>query len=339
MNAKNAISKLPVNVYNKLRLYKKIREIYWTIKYDANKIQELTAQKSLVPQNSYYGHEYWLKKYSGYEKSILGLIEHGLTFRCDVDKDGWNIEWELGSILTFGNCRYDLLRELYPSYNIVRIGPRIHYAPVDREYYNELKKKLDPNKRTIVLYPLHSLATQKSLYNIDSFLEDALYFAKENDIGNILVSLHPSDILNGYDKDYLVKNQKLLLVSGGSNEIRFLPRLKAILSIADITYSNTVGTHTGYSIYMNKPQIINPKSDSLDSEKPQMKKCSYNYLKDYKNEKEKFIKAFNGSNPWNINSEQRELIDEYFGISYIKSKEQLYKELEGCEKAFRARFN
>lgn len=334
MDARRFVSKLPVNGDKKLKIYKKVRETVWKYKYGKDRFNELVLQDCLIPQNSFYGHEYWIKKYSGYNGSIKGLIEHGCFFKCETDKIGWDVEWDLGSILTFGDCRFEVLKELYPDYSIFRIGPRIHYSPIDVVYYEEIKRKIDPQKKTMVLYPAHSLATRKSDYDIDLFLEDALDFAKDNNIGNILVSLHPSDIANGFDKDYYVREKRLIIVTGGTNNVNFLPRIKAILSLADITYSNLFGTHIGYSIYMNKPHIINANSDGLDSTKIEMK----NYLSEFQTEKERFIKVFRGDNPWMISVEQRELIDYYFGLSHVKSKGELYSTLISCENVYNRKF-
>ena len=338
MDIRNMISLIPISAKKKLELYGKARESLWKIKYNSQQYSKLKMERCFIPQNSYYGHEQWLKSYSGFKKSIRALIEHGMFFKCETDKIGWDVEWETGSIITFGDARFEALSKLYPDYNIIRIGPRIHYAPVDDDYLKELRSKIDANGRTMVLYPSHSLEKYKSNYNIDGFLNDALMFAKENGIINILVSLHPSDLLHGYDKEYKIRDSKLIPVTGGADQQKFLPRLKAILSIADITYSNNVGTHTGYSIYMNKPHIINIKSDSNDQDKPEFGKFTYS-ITDFQEEKNQFIKAFSGRDLWTITSEQRELIDYYFGISYIKTKEQMFSELEKCEKMFQQRFS
>ena len=181
MQTRDIISKFPINADKKLQLYGKFRKMYWRLKYNPSEYAELMKQFCFIPQNSNYGHEYWLKRYSSYNKDICALIEHGLHFKCLKAKIGWETEWDLGSIITFGNSRYEVLRKWYPNYNIVRIGPRIHYVPLDRGYLKEIKSKIDPGKKTMALFPAHSLANEKSNYDVDSFLNDALDFAKEND--------------------------------------------------------------------------------------------------------------------------------------------------------------
>lgn len=341
MNTRELISKLPVNADKKLRLYGSVRKAYWKIKYDAQMYQKLMDEYCFVPQNSYYGHEYWLKKYSGFDKRIKALIEHGICYKSDTVKVGWDAEWDVGSIITFGDCRYEVLSRFYPDYNILRVGPRIHYAPIDKKYLQELNSRIDTTGRTMVLYPSHSLAQYKSEYDVDVFLEDAYQFAKDNRIDNILVSLHPSDFIHKYDKEYAVRDKRLILVSGGTDQLRFLPRIKAILSIADITYSNLVGTHTGYSIYMNKPHIINSKSEFTDNVKLIKKLYNVEDLRmvaDIQAENDLFANVFNGEDPWNISKEQKDLIEYYFGLSCVLSKEELYRQLERCDKLYKKRF-
>lgn len=331
MNAKDIIAKLPLNADRKLRLFKQLRGTLWRCKYSANLYNELVAQQPLVPQNYYYGHEYWLKQYSGYNNYVFGLIEHGLHYKEDTSKDGWDVEWDVGSILTFGEARYETLTCLYPDYNIYKIGPRIHYSPVDERYYNELLSEIDPYSKTMVLYPAHSIASYEYKYDVELFVSRALDFAKEHSIKNIMVSLHPSDILHGYQHKYKEIDNRLILVTGGTNQERFLPRLKAILSLADITYSNLVGTHVGYSIYMNKPHIIDSTSDNIDSK-------SYMNLSCEKENELLFAKVFNGDNPWVITKEQYELVDYNFGLSHVKEPEKMYNILENCEATYKKRF-
>ena len=344
MKPRDYISLMPINSDKKLRLCRAMRKGYWRVKGGTQKYNELLDRYTfcLSPQNSYYGHEYWLRKYSGFDKDIKAVIEHGICWKCETVKVGWDVEWDIGSIITFGDSRHEVLSNLYTDYNIVRVGPRIHYAPVDQKYLQELKSQIDPSGKTMVLYPSHSLEHYKSEYDVDGFLDDAYQFAKDYRISNILVSLHPSDILHDYDKEYAVRDKKLILVSGGKDPLRFLPRIKAILSIADITYSNLVGTHTGYSVYMGKPHVINSRSEFTNNS--ELIKTLYNFedekmAAEIQKEKELFAKVFNGNNVWKINGEQYDLIDYYFGISHLKTKEELYKILDKCEILYKKRFN
>lgn len=319
------IKYLPVNSARKLMIYQNIRELYWRIKYSGNDYNNILRNRTFCNTNYYYGHEYWMKRHSGYSGFIYGLIEHGLYFGDNSSKVGFKEEWDLGSIITFGDSRINLLKDLYPDYYIFGVGPRIHYAEMDNVFYNQLKSQINPNEKTMVLYPFHSEYSKKAGYDTEVFMKNASDLAKDLGVGNILVSLHPADIANHFDREY--EGKRFITVSAGLDQIRFLPKLKAIMSIADIIYSNAIGTHVGYSLYLNKPNIIN-----LTSNKTILEKSKYN------EEQELFAKTFNGNSPFSITAEQRELCDYYFGYRYIRTPEDLYKIFEDCDEQFTRRF-
>ena len=323
------IYKLPINTNQKLILHKNLRSLLWKLKYKGDAYKEIMQNLTLCYSNFYYGHEYWLKTYSGFSDFVYGLIEHGIYFGEDTSKVGIVDEWNLGSVLTFGDNRISLLKELYPDYYIVGIGPRIHYAKTDMVYYNELKNKLIPNSKTIALYPSHSLYERKSLYNVKMFLEKAMEVANEIKAKNVLVSLHPSDIANGLDKEFRIENKNIIMVSGGTNGISFLPRLKAIMSLADFIYTNDIGTHVGYSLYLGKQNYIDLSTNFNDY-----------YTDAFLKDQHLFAKAFDfhPNDPLSISVEQKELGDYYFGFSHIKSPEELYRVLEKCKSEYERRF-
>lgn len=333
MDIRNILSKIPLSTDLKLRTYKETRKFLWKFKYDNDVYNRIVREQCLFPQNSYYGHEHWLREYSKFDDNVYGLIEHGLCYKDDISKVGWDVEWDVGNIITFGDSRYETLSTLYTDYNIVRIGPRLHYAPTDMTYLNILERQLDKRGKTMVLYPAHSLAIEAYRYDVVLFIEQAKRFAAENGIVNILVSLHPSDLLHGFENEYKKIDPNIIPVTGGTDQWNFLPRLKAILTVADVTYSNLVGTHVGYSIYMGKPHVINSSSDNQRSK----------FYNDYNNQtqadvlsnEKEFADAFTGADPWKISKEQYELIDYNFGLSHIKTPKELYKQLDVCRTIYR----
>lgn len=319
------IRKLPINSSQKLRLYNSIHRLYWKYKYSPDEYVKCLEKETFIPTNHYYGHEYWLRHYSGYNDYIYGMIEHGVYFGDNKNKVGQVEEWDMGSIITFGESRIKLLKELYPDFNIIGVGPRIHYADIDYHYYRELQSSIDKNSKTMVLYPHHSLYEKESKYDVNKFMSEASIVAKDLNVKNIMVSLHPADIAHGFKELY--EGKRFITVTGGANAVDFLPRLKAIMSLADIIYSNTLGTHVGYGLYMKKPVVMN-----LDS-----KHAFYNNIK-FQEEELKFANAFNGRNPYEITKEQTELCDYYFGFSHVKTPMQLSEEFEKCKREYERRF-
>lgn len=325
-NISRLIYNLPIDSRKKMLTDMYYRQFLWRLRFRGEEYKEVSKNFTFCCSNYLYGHEYCLKHYSGYKDYIYGLIEHGIFFGHNTSKIGEQAEWDLGSILTFGEDRVKLLKELYPDYNIVGIGPRVHYAETDKEYYDELKRRLDNKSRTIALYPTHGMLGERSLYNMRKFVEKAMTVANEINAKNILVSLHPSDLANGLDKEFLAENKNVIIVSGSKDQIRFLPRLRAIMSLADLIYTNDIGTHVGYSVYLKKTNIID---------------CSTNengYKGVYLEELKEFAKVFNGANPLELTSEQKELCNYYYGYNYIKTPEEMYRELEKCKREFKKRF-
>ena len=322
MNLRNKITKLPISARQKIICYNVLRRILWFFKYGLIKFRYLQSHSTFVPSNSYYGHEYWLKEYSGYRGNILAMIEHGVYFGDDTSKVGFETEWEIGNIITYGESRWKLLKSLYPQYNIIAIGPRIHYAPIDDDLLTELSNSIDKSKKTMAVFPAHSLADQVTYYDTKEFLINVYDIIEKYEIGNVIVSLHPSDYK--HNLDFPFKNCNFILTGGGNDPYRFLPRVKAIISVSDVTFSNSLSTHIGYSIYLNKPHIFITQQLTLE--------VSDNFVeKKYMEETELFAKVFAPQEKLTITDEQKELCDYYWGISKIMSPQQLHDELKSCE--------
>lgn len=325
MNIFGLIQKLPLNASQKLKLYAFVKRVGWLFKYDRKTYRFFVNNQVLAYSNHYYGHEYWLKKYSGYKDYIYGIIEHGVYFGENRSLVCPKEEWELGSVITYGDSRINLLKEVHPDKYIVAIGPRIHYAETDQDYYNELYNKIDHTGKVLTLYPAHSLAAEKSLYDSQLFLKQAEILADKIGAKTIMVSLHPSDLLHKLDLGFSGKN--VIIVGGGNDTFKFLPRLRAIFELSDLTFSNALGTHVGYSIYMGTPHVMNLESNH---------NVSTNGVFD--KEQELFADAFNGEIPLVITEEQKKLCDFYFGYSHIKSPKELYDCLDTCKDKYEERY-
>lgn len=320
------LRKINIRSDRRLFIYAFVQKILWRLKYSKDDYKKLVQYQPISPSGFYYGHEYWLKKYSGFKDRIFAHVEHGVYFGDRRKIVRSNIEeWQLGSIISFGESRLKILKELYPDYYIDFIGPRIHYAETDQEYYKELYDQIDHTGRVLTLYPAHSLATDKSCYDSSLFLQQADTLAEKIGAKTIMISLHPSDYLHHLDLEF--QNKNLIFVGGGPDSFRFLPRLRAIFELSDLTFSNALGTHVGYSIYMGTPHVMNLESNhNLDSDTL------------FEQEQSTFASVFNGDKPLIISDEQKSLCDYYFGYSHIKSPEELYKCLEICKKEYEKRY-
>lgn len=326
MNTIDYIKKLPISAVNKLKIYNFIRRQSWYFRYDKETRIKNRKYQTLIPSNHAYGHEYWLKRYSGYEHAIRGIIEHGVYFGDQKSKIGLELEWDVGNIFPFGASRVGLLKGLYPNYNIIPIGPRIHYVTVDEELLCELNDKIDHAGKTIAVFPAHSITNHQTNFNHSQFILQLFDFINNHNIKNVIICLHPADYNQKLDLHY--KDSNFILSGGGSDPIKFLPRLKAIFSCADITYSNALGTHIGYSIYMQKPHVLVTQKINTEDETDE-------FLKVYHKEVKLFEGAFAPKYAFQITKEQYSICDYYWGFSDIKTAEQLLLIFEQCHKTSR----
>lgn len=318
----NFISKLPINSNRKLKLFALTKRIAWLFKYDIETYRFFVKNQVFINSNHYYGHEYWLKRYCGYSDKIYAIIEHGVYFGDNRSLVCPKEEWDFGSVITYGDSRINLLKELHPEMNVFAVGPRIHYAETDKDYYDELSNQIDKTGKVLTLYPAHSLASEKSNYDSELFLKQAEELAEKIGASTIMVSLHPSDFLHHLELGF--NNKKVIFVGGGDKPYKFLPRLRAILELSDLTFSNSLGTHVGYSVYMGTPHVMNLESN---------KNVRPNEV--FEREQRLFAELFNGLHPLVITNEQRDLCDRYFGYSHIKKPKELYEILCACKAKYK----
>jgi hypothetical protein len=125
----------------------------------------------------------------------------------------------------------------------------------------------------------------------------------------IMVCLYYMDIQKGKHKPF--KEKGYTIVCNGSRfDMNFISRHRDIIELADVTMSNGIGTHIGYSIALNRPhyyfkqnmeQTIDP---SRPSEIPEQ---------EFRIEFEKdFVKTF-GKFTYEITEEQKQFVRYYWG--------------------------
>ena len=222
MNQKvfSVINKFNINSKSKLKLYRCVHLVTNSI----SRQQSNNFNIALVPSNESYGHEFWLKKYSGWKKPILGLIEHGLYLGNNHEKVGDEIEYDLKVIFTYGKYREEILKEAFADIKVIKIGPRIAYARTDEQYKKDITDKLIGNKRTLTIFPAHSITSLKSKYDVKDLMCKAHTICKMYNLENINVCLPYGDIQKGIDKEF--EKENCHVVSAGSDSISFLPRLR-----------------------------------------------------------------------------------------------------------------
>lgn len=336
-NIPDGIQELPLDVITRMKIERNyIKTVKWVNKILNRKKDFNSSYYPLVRNNRLYGDELLLRKYSGMKKDLYAIIEHGLYFGNNKAKVGNDFEWEIGSILTLSEYRKKLINEIYPEYYCETIGPLIHYADIDYDYQNSLKKRVRNKERTLLFFPVHGNEAFSPIYDARNTMNSILKIADEKDYYNIIICVYYGskniyqDICNELDTDRII-----ITTCGSRFDDAFLGRQKALIEMADLTMSNSLGTHIGYCIYMGKPHILLPQEFSYKGNKEQLKRDfgdsnrSSNWKSDYEQEIEMFQKVF--SPKYNeITKEQLELCNSYWGIDKIKTKKEIREIYQKC---------
>lgn len=269
-----------------------------------------------------YGHYCTLKYYTGL-KCFDFLIEHGLYIGSHVPYATYLKTTK--RIITFSKNREDHLRSAGIDKPILTIGPYIHYAETLLSDL-ELRELKASHGKILTVFPSHSSEGYNVNTNHKKFLQVIENISEDFD--SVFICVYFKDIQeNKHIKEYVNRGYKIV-TAGHRYELNFLSRLKAIIELSDYTLSNTVGTHTGYCIYLNKPHYIFNQTVSYTDEKG---KVSKEYRTEYEieqmvSEQVEIANAFKEYKP-KITKTQRKVVEKYWGISEIKSKEELRSQI------------
>lgn len=344
MSIPSLIDQLPIGVIKRM----KTRRVYSQLVAPLKRLlgRETYEYYPMAINNLLYGNEFLLRKFGKVEshEALYSIIEHGLFLGRNHAKVGPNKqEWDLGSVITSSLYRKETINEFFPEHYCETIGPMIHYAEIDLEFQNELLRGIDNEQRILLFYPAHSTMEVDMVYEIEKAVRDVNCLADENSCKNIIICA------GYYDRDKyasinymdLCKGKKVIVSSNGMiYDTKFLCRQKTMISMADITVSNKLGTHVGYCIYLNKPHIIlqqemeykgaKGNADYLKREFDTSNR-SANWAEDYAKEEKMFNDLFSDRVPGKITIEQNRICNYYWGFDQIKSPEQIYDIWKKCK--------
>lgn len=322
---------------NPLSKYIYTRQVFERSKFHLTDIEPLSKKINLFSPfsneintpNDWYGHAKVFKKFLGLPNSyqFKFIIEHGLHLTNEI----FDIEFESGlpSCITHSKFRADVV-ENYGK-EAFYIGPFIHYTQgfYSKEKIESEKKRLGKN---IILFPGHSVNYLIIKNNNKWFLGKVKKISK--DFKSVRICLYWADIQLGFHKYY--QNLGFECVTAGHVlDPLFLPRLKSIIEISDLSISNDAGTHVSYCIYLNKPHIIFFKFPKFEADK-NWSKFAHEYFssKPYT----EIVKAFSKIN-FKITAKQKQVANEYFGLNAVKSKEEFRKIVNLTEKIYQKSVN
>ena len=296
-------------------------ELYYRDKLSIFNYEELSKDMAIAPyelskDNNLYGIMYALREYSGYKGIIDSYVEHGVNFSNSVyTPQAVN---GLSNIITVSDRRIKIYKKHYDK-NIYAIGPYIHYATplYDEAQYKKDKKKLG---KVLLVFPSKSIEGVNHSFDSDDFIKEIKNVQKKIKADTVLVNIYYYDIQQGMHKKF-EKEGFVIVTAGHKQDIHFTKRLKYIISLADYTMSNNIGTHIGYCLYMNKPhyiyrQNIEIKGDKVDEEFYEER------LRTYNESQKEIIEAFDKFD-LKITDKQKKIYEEHWNPKNIKSKEEI----------------
>jgi FkbM family methyltransferase len=277
--------------------------------------------------NDFYGHATILKNYANIPQNyqIKAAIEHGPT----LEPGGWKADFNapLPALFTFSSFRHSGLKN-YTNKKIFSIGPMLSYA---QDYLSLEKLQLEKERlgRNLLVFPPHSTHWVYANYEIYNYVKLIQQIGKN--FNSIRICLYWKDILRGVAEEYM-KHGFECVTAGHIYDHLFLSRLKSFIDASTVTTSCQIGTHIGYCIMRNKPHYfyeinVNVASDSKErlseyddyshNVPANLIRKNFNKLQDH------------------ITSEQKDIINTYWGVEEFKTKKEIKNILKITESLYK----
>lgn len=276
-----------------------------------------------VIDNNLYGYASYLKDYAGIKSDLKSYMEHGLFLGGIVHPDQYH--WHFRRIITMSEARREILKDKIPQKESIAVGPYIHYAQalLNETKMQALKRELG---KTLLVYPFHSAKHIKTSYDEDGFISEIKRVARDFD--SVLVCLYYLDTKDP-DKVAAYESEGFKIVTNGHRFDRhFVARQRTHIELADLTMSNTMGTHTGFCVYLNKPhyiykQEIKQQAASLkDLKRMKVAGAAGNAKKAVAAERDFFISLYRELS-MEISEKQWEATADFWGFKDIKTATEL----------------
>ena len=262
----------------------------------------------------YYGAYSVLKEYAGLETFVmpphrLGL-QHGYVFEMHT--------WEQSKLelrnLVWSEKLVKMYQEHTSNKDIYAIGAPFFYAEslMNAEQIRAEKQRLGCN---LLAFPMHSSVCCDTDFDPHKFL--SVLEEEKKHFDTVRVCMYWKDILRGAHKVYIDHGFECVC-NGHINDINFLRRQKALFEIADATISNGIGSHVGYSVFMGKPhKLIDDSYEYKGGDGAQLTDMMT------KDNFKRVEQAFLESDEYVITQSQRDIVEEFWGVSCFKNKEEL----------------
>ena len=264
----------------------------------------------------FYGDLQALLDYSGlsfmsFPPTNLG-VQHGYVFEIR--------KWEKSKLdkrnLVWSSKLVDMYHQYTTNPNVYAIGAPFFYAKphLNKNQLIEEKQRLGKN---LLAFPMHSQSDVDTNYDPDKFL--GILSEERKRFDTVRVCMYWKDVLRGSHKIFEDAGFECVC-NGHLFDPNFLCRQKTLFELADATISNGVGSHIGYSIFMNKPHWL------IDDEYEYVNTQATGDADDLTDvtQRENFLmvkRAFLDNTDYIITQQQRDVVDVFWGISEMKAPE------------------
>jgi hypothetical protein len=285
----------------------------------------------IYTHNDFYGHASILKTYCGMPEKypIKASIEHGMFFSEFIYRT--ELELDFPVMMVMSRLRLPVLSRNTKKTLFVT-GPMMQYADsvLSNAAFQREKGRLG---RTLLLFPSHSTHHVTSEFDIHLLCREIEKRAQG--FQSVRVCLYWKDVLLGRAKPYQEHGFECT-TAGHMYDKLFLPRLRSIIELADVTASNACGGQLGYCVGLGKPHVL------LQIEKPRHA-APVNVLKRDVNStlatNLHYRHIMDLFSHWSedLNAEQRETVADYWGFNCRRTPDELKTMLQIAEDMYRNR--
>lgn len=241
-------------------------------------------------------------------------VQHGYVFEiCSWEKS----KLELRNIV-WSKKIVEMYHQHTSNPNIFAIGCPFFYADSilsEIELENE-KKRLGKN---LLAFPMHSQCNVDTNYDPNKFLSILENERKRFD--TVRVCIYWKDVLRGGHKVFEDEGYEIVC-NGHIFDPNFLRRQRSLFELADATISNGVGSHIGYSLFLNKPHwLIDDSYEYINTQRGGDAKDLTDVT-----QKDNFLRVKNSfldNSNYDITQQQKDVVDEFWGISDMKTPSDL----------------
>lgn len=278
------------------------------------KYKESFWRSALFASNDLYGIEKALLDYSNCQTSIYAPSEHGVYFGPYINRDETDAT-AYPLTLTFGPQRAMHLGAL-ADMPALQIGPYIYYADkfLNQVQMESIKEKLG---KILLVFPMHSIETVRVRFDDAELFAKVAELEEEHSIDTTFYCLYFHDVEQGLAQRFEHAGKRVVC-AGHRMDPDFLPRLKSLILLSDMTASNAIGTHIGYSEVLGRRHVLlETKSES--TVEPELLARGDEFKKKKNLEIEEVRRAFEDKDE----VKRKDVLEKYWGINQIREPEEM----------------